>query len=133
MGKENVELRVHMYHEPVGTRVTRVNEVCGVDPAGWSAERGSARGKFLPGWKRSLTWRQPFSPETGETVDQVTGRPFPGRYWSIAMISDPRIPAIAFGNVTWKMVLRCRWVGGDEKNERDARRDRRLGFQPQDG
>ena len=40
MGKEHVELRVHMYHEPVGTRVTRVNEVCGVDPAGWSAERG---------------------------------------------------------------------------------------------
>ena len=49
------------------------------------------------------------------------------------MISDPRIPAIAFGNVTWKMVLRCRWVGGDEKNERDARRDRRPGCQPQDG
>ena len=95
MGKEHVEQRVHMYHEPVGTRVTRVNEVCGVDPAGWSAERGSARGKFLPGWKRSLTGRQPFSPETGETVGRVTGRPFPGRYWSIAMISDPRIPAIA--------------------------------------
>ena len=42
------------------------------------------------------------------------------------MISDPRIPAIAFGNVTWKMVLRCRWVGGDEETgEEDARLDRR--------
>ena len=40
MGKEHVELRVHMYHEPVGTRVTRVNGVCGVDPAGWFAEQG---------------------------------------------------------------------------------------------
>ena len=40
------------------------------------------------------------------------------------MIADPRIPAIAFGNVTWKMVLRCRWVGGDdETGEVDARLD----------
>ena len=44
MGEEHVELRVHMYHEPVGTRVTRVNEVCGVDPAGWSAEWGGPLG-----------------------------------------------------------------------------------------
>ena len=44
MGKEHVELRVHMYHEPVGTRVTRVNGVCGVDPAGWFAERGGPLG-----------------------------------------------------------------------------------------
>ena len=77
--------------------------------------------------------RQPFTPATGETFVRVTGRTFLGRYWSIAMISDSRIPAIAFGNVTWKMGLRCRWVGGDEKNERDARRDRRPGCQPQDG
>ena len=41
---EHVELRVHMYHEPVGTRVTRVNGVCGVDPAGWSAEWGGLLG-----------------------------------------------------------------------------------------
>ena len=41
---EHVELRVHMYHEPVGTRVTRVNGVCGVDPARWFAERGCPLG-----------------------------------------------------------------------------------------
>ena len=38
MGKEHVELHVHMYHEPVGTQVTCVNRVCGVDLAGWSAK-----------------------------------------------------------------------------------------------
>ena len=48
MGKEHVEQRVHMYHEPVGTRVTRVNEVCGVDPAGWSAEREVRSGEVPP-------------------------------------------------------------------------------------
>ena len=42
------------------------------------------------------------------------------------MISDPRILAIAFGNVTWKMVLKCRWVGGgEERGEADARLERR--------
>ena len=40
MGKEHVELRVHMYHEPMGTRVTRVNEVCEVDPLGGSSSLG---------------------------------------------------------------------------------------------
>ena len=44
MGKEHVELRVHMYHEPVGTRVTRVNGVCGADPARWFGERGGPLG-----------------------------------------------------------------------------------------
>ena len=50
MGKEHVELRVHMYHEPVGTRVTRVNGVCGVDPARWFAERGGVRSGEVPPW-----------------------------------------------------------------------------------
>ena len=69
------------------------------------------RAWFLSGWKRSLTGRRPFPPTTGETVVWVTSRPFLGRYWSIAMISDPRIPAIAIGNMTWKMGLRGGWVG----------------------
>ena len=83
----------------------------------------SARGKFLPGWKRSLTGRQPFSPETGETVDRVTGRPFPGRYWSSHDLRSPHT-GYRLGNVTWKMVLKCRWVGGDdETGEEDASLD----------
>ena len=83
----------------------------------------SARGKFLPGWKRSLTGRQPFSPETGETVDRVTGRPFPGRYWSSHDLRSPHT-GYRLGNVTWKIGLKCRWVGGDdEEGEEDASLD----------
>ena len=44
---------------------------------------------------RTLTLNAIPDPATGETVAQVAGRQFLGRYWSIAMISDPRIPAIA--------------------------------------
>ena len=91
MGKEHVELRVHMYHEPVGTRVTRVNGVCGVDPAGWSAEREVRSGEVPPWVETESDGRQPFSPETGETVDRVTGRPFPGRYWSSHDLRSPHV------------------------------------------
>ena len=111
MGKGHVELRVHMYHEPVGTRVTRVYECAKWIRLGGSLSGEVRSGKFLSGWKRSLTGRQPSPPATGETVAQVAGRQFLGRYWSIAMISDPRIPAIAIGNMTWKMGLRGGWVG----------------------
>ena len=53
MRKEHVGLRVHMYHEPVGTRVTRVYEtVCEVDPARWFAERGSLGGTSSLGGNR---------------------------------------------------------------------------------
>ena len=54
--------------------------------------------------------RQTFSTKTGETVDQVTSRPFPGRYWSShdlrslhvleavtqARISDPRLCEVVY-------------------------------------
>ena len=123
MGREHVELRVHMYHEPVGTRVTRVNEVCGVDLAGWSAEQGVCSGEVPPWVETESDWASAVFPETGETVDRVTGRPFPGRYWSSHDLRSPHT-GYRLGNVTWKIGLKCRWVGGDdEEGEEDASLD----------
>ena len=48
MGKENVELRVHMYHEPVGTRVTRVYECAKWIRLGGSPSEG--RSGEVPLW-----------------------------------------------------------------------------------
>ena len=70
MGKEHVELRVHMYHEPVGTRVTRVNEVCGVDPAGWSAEREVRSGEVPPWVETESDWASAVFPQ-----NRRNGRP----------------------------------------------------------
>ena len=44
MGKEHVKLRIHMYHEPVGTRVTRVYEC-----AKWIRLGGSPSGGVRSG------------------------------------------------------------------------------------
>ena len=66
MGKEHVELRVHMYHEPVGTRVTRVNEVCGVDPAGWSSEREVRSGEVPPWVETESDWASAVFPPKPE-------------------------------------------------------------------
>ena len=70
MGKEHVELRVDMYHEPVGTRVTRVNEVCGVDPAGWSAEREVRSGEVPPWVETESDWASAVFPR-----NRRNGRP----------------------------------------------------------
>ena len=43
MGKEHVELRVHMYHEPVGTRVTCVYECAKWIQLGGSLSEGRSR------------------------------------------------------------------------------------------
>ena len=103
MGKEHVELRVHMYHEPVGTRVTRVNGVCGVDPAGWSAEREVRSGEVPPWVETESDGASAVFPR-----NRRNGRPGYRSAVSRPLLEyshDLRSPHTGYrlGNVTWKI------------------------------
>ena len=72
-GKEEyVELHVHMYHEPVGTRVTRVYECAKWIRLGGPPNEGRS-GKSLSGWKRLVHVSVGrFRPQPGERSPDLT-------------------------------------------------------------